>query len=199
MAIYTQSHPTTFQVNYYYWKKISFQLTCYGTCQPEKNRTRFEHCPTITASDLHKNWKWRFPRWNETLTSYHARRTFPKMSPKIAILPQFQVYLSITWAKQIISLFASRRFLSGDVTPTRSKRKRRIVVYGIWSLVMVRNQLAAQVVKRKLVDVTWSRSRTKSWKRIYRVSSPLSEIRKDSNKSDVNAPLVCRPTLMFER
>ena len=39
---------------------------------------------------------------------------------------------------------ASQSFLSSDVVPTEfKKRKRRIIVYGLWSLVMVRNQFAS--------------------------------------------------------
>ena len=53
----------------------------------------------------------------------------------------------------------SQYFLSSnnDIIPTSSKRKRRIIVYDYnymrWSLVMVRNQLPAQVVKSVYTQV----------------------------------------------
>ncbi|KAF3420761.1 hypothetical protein E2986_10670 [Frieseomelitta varia] len=41
------------------------------------------------------------------------------------------LYLSKTkWAKQINKFITSQSFLSSDIIPTSSKRKRRIIVYG---------------------------------------------------------------------
>ena len=59
--------------------------------------------------------------------------TCPLMSrifcPKIAIFPQFQVYSSITQAKQIINLLLLNNFY--PVISTSSKRKQRIIIHGL--------------------------------------------------------------------
>ena len=53
--------------------------------------------------------------------------------PEIAIFSQFQVDSSITQAKQIINLLLLNNLLSSEyhMISTISKRKRRIIVYGL--------------------------------------------------------------------
>ena len=53
-------------------------------------------------------------------------RTSRIFCPKIAILSQFQVYLS----KANNKFITCQQFLSSDIVPTSSKRKRRIIVHG---------------------------------------------------------------------
>ena len=71
----------------------------------------------------------------------HARREF-------FFVPNRNIFsvLSITQAKQIINLLLLNNFFS-DIVPTSSRGKESDELsYTIWSLVMVRDQLPAQVV-----------------------------------------------------
>ena len=65
--------------------------------------------------------------------------------PKIAIFPQFQVYLIITQAKQTISLLLLSHFY--PVVRIRIRKRRRIVVYGFGHSLRSANQLLAQEIK----------------------------------------------------
>ena len=59
----------------------------------------------------------------------------------------FYIILSIfivTQVKQIINFFTSQQFLSSHIIATKKKATK--LLYTVWSLVMVRNQLPAQVV-----------------------------------------------------
>ena len=79
----------------------------------------------------------------------HARQEY--LVPKIAIFSQFKVYLSITQAKQIINLLLLNNFypvISYRRVPKEKESDE--LLYTVWSLVMVRNQLPAQVVSIKL-------------------------------------------------
>ena len=69
------------------------------------------------------------------------RDYFPK---QITIVPQFQVYSSMTQAKQIINLLLLNHFYS--VIYRRVQKESDELLYTVWSLVMVRNQLPEQVV-----------------------------------------------------
>ena len=60
----------------------------------------------------------------------NLQRTSRIFCTKIAMFSRFQVYLSITQAKQIINLLLFNHFHSAMSYPTSLKRRRRIVVYG---------------------------------------------------------------------
>ena len=72
-----------------------------------------------------------FNLWNDAGMTCHARREF--LVPKLQYFLSFDLYLSQT----------KQENYSSDITPTSSKRKRRIIVYTIWSLVMVRESVAS--------------------------------------------------------
>ena len=72
-------------------------------------------------------------RWNDV----------PRTSQNCNI---FSVLSILKYSQQIIILLLVNNFYPVRIIPTSSKRKRRIVLYTVWSLVMVRNQLPAQVV-----------------------------------------------------
>ena len=69
--------------------------------------------------------------------------------PKIAIFSQFQVYLSMIQAKQTINLLHLNNFYPVMSYERVQRGKRQIIA--VRSLVMVRNQLPAQLVDQSPV------------------------------------------------
>ena len=80
-------------------------------------------------------------RMNYLLTSCHARRKF--FVPKLQYFLSFNVYLSITQAKQTINLLLLNNFCPVIYQVEKESDE---LMYTVWSLVMVRNQLPTQVV-----------------------------------------------------
>ena len=66
---------------------------------------------------------------------------------KIAIFPQFQVYLSITQAKEMINLLLLNSLY--PVICRRVDKESDELFYTVWSLVMVRNQFASAMGSRR--------------------------------------------------
>ena len=94
-------------------------------------------------------------RWND------VPRTSRNFCPKIAIFSQFKEYLSITRTKQIINLLLLNNFYP-VISYRRVPKESDELLYTVWSLVMVRNQLPAQVVNTRTA-LKW-----KKWcKKIY--------------------------------
>ena len=84
----------------------------------------------------------------------HARREFFFFpSPKLQRFSQFQVYLNVTQAKQMISLLLLDNFYpSCRRVQVDSKRKRRITVHMARSLVMVRESVCQGRRVKRLLD-----------------------------------------------
>ena len=126
-------------------RPLLFQLTVLllklarrpAECRLNQHSNNAVHTAVVRHLRSHSDFSFNLLRWN------HVPRTSRIFCPKIAISSQFYVCLSITQAKKILNLLLLDNFYP---VIYRHEFKKKATNCCIRSLVMVRNQLPAQVV-----------------------------------------------------